>query len=204
VSYSGEKRRPNANYKLSKENIEPDKLTYHYDRETRLAKSSRIVQDIYKKEQPKRLGFLRTLVGIGNRPRTLTFISIIMCCVLILFAANLTSAAKSNILGGNQLIIQAVPYEGIIIVTLYKKSTAKRLFTRSEAAYTGAVDITALPAKRDGEEQGQMGVVFNHQVVFSREKLEQYRFVLPFDTDELLLVFQTEKDTLGITVEVVE
>jgi hypothetical protein len=203
MSDNKERRRPNANYKLSKENIDPDTITYYYDRKARLSKSSKIVQDMYKEEPPKRLGFLRSLVGIANRPRTLTFISIIMCGALIFIAANITSAAKSNILSGNQLIVQAIPYDGVIIVTMYKV-TVKRLIARPGEAYTGPVDITALPAKRDGEEQDQPGAVFNHRVVFSREKQEQYRFVLPFDADELVLVFQTEKDTLGITVAVEE
>jgi hypothetical protein len=203
MSDSEEKRRPNANYKISKENDKPEEITFFYNREARLAKSSRIVQDMYKEQSPKRVGFLRSLFTIGNRPRTMTFISIILCCVLMFIAANVTSAAKSNTLSGNHLIVQAVPYDGVIIVTLYK-STSKSVFSRSGTAYTGTVGITALPAKRDGGEQNQPDMVFNHRVVFSRENMEQYRFVLPFDADELLIVFQTEKDTLGITVPVEE
>jgi hypothetical protein len=68
--------------------------------------------------------------------------------------------------------------------------------------YTGAVDIAVSPALKTGQEQGfGQEDIFLHKVFFSLEPQEFYRFSVPFDSDKLALVFQTEKKSLGITVK---
>jgi hypothetical protein len=52
MSDGNEKRRPNANYKLSPDTVRPEDIVYHYNRERRLEKAPQIVQDLYK-EQPR-------------------------------------------------------------------------------------------------------------------------------------------------------
>jgi hypothetical protein len=197
MSDNEEKKRPNAKYKLSKENIRPEELTYFYDRDKRLANAPRAVKDLYKEQPPQRRGFLRLFVR--NKPRSMTFISIIMCCVLMIIAANVAGNARN--LGGNRLSFEAIKYEGLIIVTL-KKKAVKNLLVRNNQPYTGTVDITALPVRKpaDGQKQ-QADELFNHRLSFTNERQEQFRFVLPFDSDELVLVLQSDKQTLSMTVK---
>jgi len=44
--------------------------------------------------------------------------------------------------------------------------------------------------------------VFYHRLFFSLEKEEQYSFTVPFDSNELLFVLQTEKKTLKVKISV--
>ena len=75
MSDSGEKRRPNANYRLSKENANTDEITYYYNREARLAKAPQSVRDLYNEDPPKRAGLFRSLVN--TKSKKFTFISIV-------------------------------------------------------------------------------------------------------------------------------
>jgi hypothetical protein len=195
MSDGEEKRRPNANYRLSNENVDPEEITYHYNREARLVKAPRSVQKLYN-DPPRRTGFLRSL--FGNKPSAMTFFSIIMCCIL-LFIASYATGDKTSEIEGNRLFIHAEKYEGVVIVTVLKKR-GTTLMSRIRSSYTGTVDITVMPT--GGEEPNQATEeLFRHKITFTRERQEQYRFVLPFDSDELTFVFQAGQKILGKIVK---
>jgi len=101
------KKRPNAKYKLSKPDNAPvppkEELPFYYNREHRLAKAPKDVQDLYKEKKPNRFGFFTVLVA--DRPRKFLFFSIILICIMIWLLALLDYFDSSYNLDGNKLKI---------------------------------------------------------------------------------------------------
>lgn len=199
-----QRERPNANYQLSKQNPGKDELVFYYNRERRLAKAPQAVKDLYREEKPKRFGFLAPL--LGSKPRAMMFGSIVLICVTMLILSVLGYTSDSYDLEGNQVAVQAIRYEGTVIVAL-KKTVKKNALFRSAGAYAGAVNIAAFPAKANSgqdpspsDELTEVPPVFIHRLFFTLEPQEDYRFAVPFDAEALALVLQTEKKTLSITI----
>jgi hypothetical protein len=189
------RERPNAKYGLSRRQVNEDELVFYYNRERRLAKAPQAVRDLYKEEPKRRFNLLKPL--IGSRPRAMMFGSIVLICVAMLILSILGYTGDTCDLEGNRLFMQADRYEGMVMLTLKKTIQRNGLF-RVDNVYTGAVDIAITPKAVLTEALP----VFTHRIFFTLEDEEQYRFVLPFDTDELVLVFQTEKTSLSTTVTV--
>jgi hypothetical protein len=187
-------QRPNANYKLSKPDNAADTgeegLTFYYNREKRLAKAPQSVKDLYKENKNNRFNLLRPL--IADKPRATVFFTIILLCAAIFLLSVLGYFDRVYRLERNKLEISGTVFEGTTIIIL-KKTIDSRL-----SAYTGAVDIAVSPPVEDENEQFS---VFYHRVFFTLEPEEEYRFAVPFDTPELLLVFQTEKTSLQIRIK---
>ena len=205
MSDNEEKRRPNANYKLSNENVnKEDQITFYYDRERRLAKAPQSVRDLYNAPTTTtgRFNLLRPLVR--TKHLRMTFFSIIIICVLVAALSLLGFTGTDYTLDGNYLSIQAIKYEGAIIIAVdksVKKSGLAARLSRSNTAYTGAVDIAVQPAVKADSGDWQPENIFYHKIFFTVEPNEYYRFSVPFDAEELALVFKTEKKTLGFTVK---
>ena len=191
--------RPNANYRLSHEKADPEEIVYHYNREQRLAKAPQAVRDLYKEDaRPRRFGLFRSLVD--TKPKVMTFASIIVACLAI-WAISIFGLMDTHTLERNQLTVQAIKYEGAVIISI-KKSVPKTLLNRIADPYTGAVDIAVSPTLKAGEEQGYGPKdIVPHRIFFTHESPEFYKFSVPFDSNELTIVFQTEKKSLGITVK---
>jgi hypothetical protein len=192
---SGAGRRPNAEYKLSDHpRRDEEKLVFRYSREERLAKAPRAVQDLYKEEARPKFSLLRPLVG--SRPRAAMFASIMILCVAILGMSVFGFLEGGYVFGANRLRPEALRFEGTTIISL-KKSRSK-----NREAYTGAVDIGVSPVFK-GETEPAEGdyPVFIQRVFFTMNDEEEYRFTAPFDSEELILVFQGEKDTLSVKIK---
>ena len=196
----GEKRkRPNANYKLSYENTSPDEIVFHYNRERRLAKAPKAVQNLYKVEKSHhRFNLLKPLVR--TKPLAMMFGTVVVICILVLVISVLGLAGNSYELEGNQLSIQAVEYEGTVIIVL-KKTVKKSFLGKLSPAYNGAVEIAVSPLLESPDMEMNMEDIFFHKIFFTLEPAEYYRFAVPFDAKELAMVFQTEKNTLKVTVK---
>jgi hypothetical protein len=194
-----EKKRPNANYQLSKENVNGEELVFHYNRERRLAKAPQAVRDLYKPQQSRRFNLLKPLVS--TKPLAMMFASIVIVSVLILVISALGLAGNSYNLDGNRLSLQAIQYEDTVIVAV-KKTLPQSVFARlsSSTAYTGAVDIAVQPVIKAAANQKPQGV-FYHKIFFTLEPEEIYRFSVPFESGELAIVFKTEQKTLGVTLK---
>ncbi|MDR1858996.1 MAG: hypothetical protein LBQ69_05950 [Treponema sp.] len=194
MSDDGEKKRPNANYRLSRENANPDDIVYHYNRERRLAKAPQAVRDLYNDKPKKRFGLFGPLVD--TKPKLIMFGSIVVACIMIIAISFLGLFGDTYNFDGNRLTVQAIRYEGTIIMAL-KKTVRKDALARLGNPYTGAVDIAvAPPAKADQPPQD----IFYHRIFFTAEQEELYRFAVPFNSEELLMVFQTETKTLDVRV----
>ena len=186
-------KRPNAKYKLSK----PDKvdaydeqnLVFYYNRERRLAKAPQIVRDLYTKKKQSRFGRFNLFAPlVADKPRAMLFFTIVILYAFIYVLSLMGYFDSSYSLDGNKIEIEGAKYENMAIVTV-KKTTGKN----ESSAYTGAVDIAVSPVVTDGEDFP----VFYHRVFFSLDGVEEYRFVVPFDSPELLIVLQTEKSKIN-------
>jgi hypothetical protein len=196
MSEGGEKKRPNANYRLSKESANPDEIVYHYNRERRLAKAPQAVRDLYDADkQPKRLGLFRTLTG--TKPRAMMFFTIVIACVMIMAISFLGLLGDTYDFDGNRLTVQAIRYEDTSIIAL-KKTIRKDIIARLRNPYNGAVNIAVTPAAQAGQPVSQD--IFYHRIFFTADQEELYRFAVPFDSEELLLVFQSETKTLDVRI----
>jgi hypothetical protein len=191
-------RRPNAGYKLSREQVTGEQLNFHYSRDHRLGKAPRRVRDLYKDEPPPRFSLLRPL--IGSRPRAVMFGSIMLICVTILFLSVLGYTSNTYSLEGNDLSIQAEKYAGALMISLKKTVKKGGLFFLRGESYTGAVDIAVSPAAHSGSSAEALPV-FYHRLFFSLENTEEYLFSIPFDAEELVIVLQTEKNTLSLRIK---
>jgi hypothetical protein len=181
--------RPNAEYQLSNRKTGDDELNFRYSREQRLAKAPKPVQELYTAPSYK-FSLLKPLTG--SKPRAAMFVSIVLLCAAILVISILGYADEAHTLGGNRVLVQAVKYEGATIVIL------KKTIKNANQAYTGAVDLAVSPAVPEGTEDYP---IFVHRVFFSLQEEEEYRFAVPFDSDELVLVFQYEENTLAIKIK---
>ena len=207
MSDNEEKKRPNANYKLSNENSDKntreDQATFYYNRERRLAKAPQSVRDLYNMPRTHRFNLFKPLVK--TKPLLMMFASIVIICLFILVISALGLMSNDHDLDGNQISIQAIRYEGISIIVVDKtvqKPGLVGFFRSGNTAYTGAVDIAVQPVmKADSGQDWQTENIFYHKIFFTLEPKEYYRFSVPFDVGELALVFKTETKTLGLTIK---
>jgi len=201
MSDDQEKKRPNANYPLSGQNVDENNLVFHYSREHRLAKAPQAVRDMYNKpQQPHRFNLIRPLVR--TKPLAMMFASIIIICIFMLVISALGLAGSSYNLDGTRVSLQAIQYEGAAIVVV-KKTIPKDIvsrFSSAAAPYSGAVEIAVQPVIKTAADQ-ESQTVFYHKIFFTLEPEEVYRFSVPFDAKEFAIVLQTEKKELRVTVK---
>ncbi|MDR2922507.1 MAG: hypothetical protein LBU85_04080 [Treponema sp.] len=194
-----EKKRPNAKYRLSHENPNVTEVVHHYNRERRLEKAPQAVRDLYKEPPRRRFGLMQSL--IGSKPGAMLFGTIIFLCVLMLLFSYFGMTGDSRELDGNVISVKGTKYEGTVVIEV-KKTPRKDKIARHMKAYTGAVDIAVFPGAKSGMKQNQLTAdVFFHKIFFTNKQEERYAFTVPFENDELAIVFQTEKKTLSLTIK---
>ena len=189
-----EEDRPNKKYALSnpdnssKSDKSTEGLNFYYNRQRRLENAPESVQDLYIEKKPSgRFGLLGPLVA--DKPRRILFFSIIFLCLLIFIITRLGLLETTYILGGNIINVSATNFEGTTILILRKNAR--------DGAYTGPVEIAVTVAVQDIEEQFP---VFYHRIFFTLEREEEYRFAIPFDSPQLLMILQNETDNLYIRI----
>jgi hypothetical protein len=184
--------RPNEKYKLSKGDslVDPkeEELVFYYNREHRLAKAPHSVRNLYTAQKRPRFNLLRPLVA--DKPRAILFFTILIICAVIIVFSLLGYFDSSYTLEENKIEISGTVFEGTTIVDLRK--TVKK-----GEAYSGAVDILVSAEVQSDEETP----LFYHRVFFTMAPEEEYRFVVPFDSPELLMMVQTEKSALKIKLK---
>jgi hypothetical protein len=187
--------RPNAAWRLSRpEGANPadeEHLRFHYNRESRLAKAPQAVRDLYAEKKPARFSLLRPFVS--NKPTSMLFFAIVILCATMIVLSVTGYLGKTYSLDGVKLEIKGIRYEETVILVLRKTLKKSNL-----SAYTGAVDVAVSPAIKSRDEQYP---VFYHRVFFSLAPEEEYRFAVPFDSEELVMVLQTEKSSLEIKMK---
>jgi len=187
--------RPNQKYNLSRDDssVPEGGLTFYYSRERRLANAPESVRNLYKEEKRSRFALFGALVA--DRPRRFLFLMIVLLCAVILVLSISGFLDTAYTLSENKLEINGARFEGTTIIVLKKNA-------KNSSAYNGAVDIAVsvpMPLQEDGSLPSEGDYpVFYHRVFFSAEKEEVYRFAVPFDHPELLMVLQSEKNTLQL------
>jgi len=191
-----EVKRPNAKYELSYPDIKPDnnELNFHYNRQRRLDSAPQIVKDLYNEPKQSRFGIIGAL--IADKPRRTLFIIIILLCLAVLALSRFGYFDTTYTLEGNRIEFRGTIFEGTTIIIINK-------IIKDKDFYTGAVNIAVSPsilASNTSEDLSQ-NQIFYHRIFFTAEQEEQYRFVVPFDTAELLVVLQSEKNTLQLRIK---
>jgi hypothetical protein len=189
-------KRPNAKYNLTrgesgKDPYGDDNLVFYYNREHRLEKAPQRVKDIYAANKPGgKPSLFKSLAG--DKPRFMLFFAILIMCAMIYSLSFLGMLDSSYSLDGNRVEILGTIYEDSTIVVL-KKNIGKN----GKNSYTGAVDIAISPVESIKSEIVDFPV-FYHRVFFTLEPLEEYRFAVPFASQELLMVLQTETKSANV------
>jgi len=188
-------KRPNANYKLSKpDNVEDvhgeENLTFYYNRERRLAKAPQSVKNLYAEKKQTRFSIFGPLVA--DKPRAILFFSIVIMCAFIYALSLLGYFDNSFSLDGNKVEVSGTKFEDLAIVVL--KKTVKK---GNVGAYSGAVDIAVSPVVGKTSENEEFPVFYHRVYFYGTEPVEEYRFAVPFDSPELLIVLQTEKTSVN-------
>jgi hypothetical protein len=187
-----EKERPNSAYAISPKNEDPEKLVFYYSRERRLARAAPAVRELYAEKPKKRLNLLRTLTA--TRPLAMLFYTIVLMSAFILVMSILGLTDSEYLLGGNKISVAAMKYQGVTIMVLKKNSKDEN------EAYTGPVDIGVSPVMSRQDEDADYPV-FTHRIFFSLNSGEEYRFSVPFEADEFLMILQNEKDNLKMKIK---
>jgi hypothetical protein len=195
-----EAKRPNTNYRLSNENTEGVEIVHHYNRDHRLGKAPKAVRSLYEEQPRRRFGFLHTLVS--SRPNAMLFGTIIFLCLMMLMLSLFGFTGDSRELDGNILSVNGTRYDGAVLIEV-KKTPRKDKIARQIQAYTGPVEIAVFPAAKKGFEQSlQTSTPFFHKIFFTNDQEEHYYFTVPFEQSELGFIFQTEKKSLSLTVQI--
>ncbi|MDR2101159.1 MAG: hypothetical protein LBP43_01150 [Treponema sp.] len=179
---------------MEKETEPPDKreVVYYYSRAHRLDRASEAVRTLNDETPASRPNLFRTLTA--TKPLAILFISIIMVVVFISLASILTGSNGTITLGGNTLTVNALRFQGLTYLVIKKTGNEDR-------AYTGAVDVAVSPALSGGE-TGENSPISGKRIFFSLNPEEEFRFSLPFEAPELLILIQTERERKNFKVKV--
>jgi hypothetical protein len=150
-------------------------LTFYYSREHRLEHASETVRQMNDPVPKKRLSMIRTLTA--TKSSAFLFISIIVLLVMSGLMSYVISANRLNV-AGNTITVSAERAEGATFLVLRK--TAKK------DNYTGVVDL-AVSVVGGADNTGTAGGTAI-RLVFSSQETEEFRFSVPLEADELLVV----------------
>jgi hypothetical protein len=164
---------------------------FYYSREHRLTRASEAVRAINEPGPAMRGGILRVL--FATRAGTLLFITIVILCFFILFLYY-TRGRPDLKIGGNRVSISALSFSGKTYVEITKKALGND-------CYTGTVDLAlSIPQKlMEGETEAP---VANQRIFFTLEEDEEFRFSLPFNAPELILLMQAGNEIRTFRVDV--
>ena len=170
-----------------------EELNFYYNRERRLESAPQSVKDLYKEPVKNKLGLLGPL--IADRPRRIMFFVIIFLCALIFALSRMGYLDSYHSLEGNRLDVSGLIVGENTIVII------KKTIMNAEP-YTGALDVAvSIPVKDPGASIEDISV-FYHRVYLTLEKIEEFRFVVPFNANELLMVLQSEKSALQLNFKI--
>jgi hypothetical protein len=163
---------------------------FHYSRERRLARASEAVRAINEPGPAMKGGLVRVL--FATKSGAFLFITIAILCAFILFLRYTRDGPDLKI-GGNQVSVSALRYSGVTYVELRKEAL-------KDNYYTGTVDLAlSIPQKLMDAEMA--APIVNKRIFFTLEELEEFRFSLPFDAPELILLIQAGDEIRSFQVK---
>jgi hypothetical protein len=166
----------------------PERETvFYYNREHRLARASPAVQALNE----QKASFRKTAFSPAmTRPLVILFGTIVFLTVSGFVIGAFSDKDDGKKLGGNGITAEAIRFEGATYIAL------KKTFTGGGNVYTGAVDIAISPRSKDAES----APITIERVFFSYEESEEYRFSVPYEAPELLILLKAETEMLSLTV----
>lgn len=168
---------------------------FYYSRERRLERASAELRAFNEGSgTPLPRGFFRILAA--NKSQAMVFVSIVIISVVMALTSLFYSSRGKALLGGSALAVSALRYQGSTILVIKKELKDER------DPYAGAVDVGVSPVR--SEEERAAGIdapVFARRIFFTLEKNEEYRISVPFEGEELLLLFQAEEKRITLRVK---
>lgn len=163
-------------------------VTFHYNRERRLAKAPQRVRELYETSGSRGRGPLRGLTA--SRPGVFVFLSIItLCIMLVLYSRLMNRDAGEAALGNNTLRISAQSSGGASDVTVIKTAA-------QDDARTGPVRVGVAAA--DGGE-GALPVQ-GEDLYFTSAAREDFHFSVPFTGTKLYVLLEMGEERVLVTV----
>ena len=164
-------------------------LVFYYSREQHQKRTS--AADL-EKNANKKPGLIKSLTG--GRGNFFLLISIVLICIMYFLGIRISNSRTNTAfnLGGNTVALSVLEEETILFLSI-KKTTPSR-----GNAYIGSVDVSVSPAL--SIEDGELSFI-NQRISFSGNKQEVFRLSLPFDSEELILIFRTENEAITRTIK---
>jgi hypothetical protein len=163
---------------------------FYYSREHRLKRASPAVRALY--EDAPKLGVLKSLVG--RKSNLFLLVSILMVCVMLTLGSRIPGEKGIN-LGGNTVALAITRNNGGTLSIFIQKNAAS-----SGEAYAGAVALAVSPVIAK-EDTGKAPEIYTDKFFFTPAEKEDYRFELPFDGEDFLVVLQTEHERKGLRIK---
>jgi hypothetical protein len=176
------------------ENIEKEPV-YYYSREHRLSRASSAVRELNDSKFGKMNMAKRFF---GNRGNVMTFIMIIISCLMLNFFSRNTQANTTVKLGGNAVTMAILNDEDVLILDIAKQGP------KAGVAYTGEVEIAVSPAKEKSEPkltESETPPVFLHRVYFTTSGYDSFQISLPFDANEFILLLKTADEQKSVKLK---
>jgi hypothetical protein len=194
--------------KLPESELDRD-LVFYYSREHRLARAPQSVRDLYDTSPASKPGVVKALTG-GTRSGIFLLVTIVIVCVFLAVLSRGLRETSGTKLGGNVLTVSALKFPSR--VTEDRRDGGTGAETAASAAvtyiavtkkagpgkvYTGPVDIAVSIYQKEGTEMP----IATHKVFFTLEAEEDFRFQVPFEGQELLMVFRAEEELVTLRIK---
>jgi hypothetical protein len=164
---------------------------FYYSREHRLKRASPRVRALYD-EGSSNPGLVKNM--IGRKSNLFLLVSILMVCVMLALSSRVPGEKGVN-LGGNTVALTIARNAGGALSMSIQKTAPS-----SGEAYTGAVGIAVSPVISK-EDTGKAPEIYTEKFFFTPAEKEDYRFELPFEGENFLVVLQTEHERKGLRIK---
>jgi hypothetical protein len=156
--------------------LREEDLVFYYSREHRLKRASETVRLLNAPKNQGKKGFFSAI--LANKAQGFLLISIVVMSAMIMMVSIFTKG-DSAVFCGNRVEFSAFRFQETGYLALKK--------TAGKNPYTGAVNLAVSPSGGDSAE-----TVITRTIFFSLEPEEEYRLMLPFVSDELLILVERE------------
>jgi hypothetical protein len=172
---------------------EPDReVVFYYSRSRRLERASPAVQALNEGGTSRRPSFIGSLTA--TKPLAILFFTLMVVMAFGLILSFLSGDTGRVRIGGAAVAVNAFFFEGNTILVL------KKTYQQEAGLYTGAVDLAVSPVRK-GEEPVEEYPIWTQRLFFTLKNGEEYRFAIPFEVPELLVLLQTETGRAALKVK---
>jgi hypothetical protein len=171
-------------------NADTGEAVFYYSREHRLKRASPTVRALY--DDAPGPGTVKNL--IGKKSNLFLLVSILMVCVMLALSSRIPGE-KGVTLGGNTVALAITRNRGGKLSVFIQKNAAS-----SGEAYTGTVAVAVSPVLSK-QDKGKPPEIYTDKFLFTPAEKDGYRFELPFEGEDFLVVLQTEHERKGLRIK---